>query len=155
VGKPRVLGIDPASRNAGLAVVEGEKLLYSQQILILAHKDTEELALRLAEFKNVVDLVVKAWQPALIVVEHTSVFRNMNTTKLLTYFEAMALLTAAESGILVERARTLQVRKQVCGKGKMDKADLQDWVFRKYNKTFGQDEAEAIIFALYGAQILL
>jgi len=154
ITKPRVLGIDPASRNAGLAVVEGDKLIDSAQILIPKHSTTEELMAGLMYFSDVVGEWIAKLQPALLVVEHTSVFRNMNTTKLLTYFEAMALIRAGRAGILAERARTKPARKAVCGNGNLDKAGVTDWVFRKYNRSFGEDEAEAIVFALYGYGIL-
>lgn len=151
---PRVLGIDPASRQAGLAVVEGDVLLYSEQITLAPHQNSDELAESLAIFARRVDLAIKAWQPSLIVVEHTTVFRNLNTTKLLTYYEAVALLAAAKHNILVERARTKQARKAVVGNGSMPKEQVVEWVCYKYDSKFKEDEAEAIVFALFGSTIL-
>lgn len=151
---PRVIGIDPGSRNSGLAVVEGDKLLESAQVIIKKGNSTESLAIELKRFNNIILEWMDKHQPTLLVVEHTSVMRNMNTTKLLTYFETAALMAAASYGCLVERARTKQARKVVLGKGNLDKSDVQEAIYRKYRKSFGQDESEAIVFALYGVSLL-
>jgi len=78
----------------------------------------------------------------------------MTTTKKLAYFESVALLAAAEYGILSETVRTKEARKAVLGSGTYEKDDIQMWVYKKYNKMCGQDEAEAVVFALYGTTIL-
>lgn len=152
---PRVLGIDPASKNAGLAVVEGEKLLYSYQLVIPRRgTESEELAKALYFFWEAINTNVGVWEPTLIVVEHTSYPRNLTTTKLLTYFEAMALLVAAENNCLIERVRTKQARKTVLGSGTFEKADIVTEMYNRYGEWFGPDEAEAIVFALYGTKLL-
>lgn len=152
---PRVLGIDPASKNAGLAVVEGDKLLYSCQLVIpRKNTDSETLASALEFFWNAITDLANEYQPTLIVVEHTSYPRNMTTTKLLTYFEAMALLIAAQKKCLVERVRTKQARKEVFGTGAFEKTEIVQEMNRRYDVWLGPDEAEAVVFALYGSTVL-
>ena len=152
---PRVLGIDPASKNAGLAVVEGINLLYSHQLVIPKRStESEALADSLKFFWEKIQEACGAWEPTLIVVEHTSYPRNLNTTKLLTYYEDMAILVAAQNKCLIERVRTKQARKAVLGSGTFEKADIVQEMYQRYSKWLGPDEAEAVVFALYGYSLL-
>jgi Holliday junction resolvasome RuvABC endonuclease subunit len=150
----RVIGIDPGSRYAGIAVVEDDVLLFSYQKILDKGKTSDDLAKCLYQFEKYIYRIIIEYYPSLLVVEHTSVARNMTTTKLLTYFESAALIAAGHYGILAERVRTKQARKIVMGNGNATKDDIRDWTFRKYDKMHGYDEAEAIIFALYGQSIL-
>lgn len=153
--KPRVIGIDPASKHAGIAVVENTELLDSEQLKLDIGKTTEQLAFALSDFKAEIKKWLVKYQPSLLVVENTSVPRNLHTTKILAYFEAVAMIAAAEyKACLIERARTKQARSKVFGRGDISKPEIKTILDKQYGKDFGMDEAEAIVFALYGATLL-
>lgn len=151
---PRIIGVDPGSRASGIAIVEGHKLLVSRQIIMQKAETTETLGNELKSFYLLILHLMRDYEPTLLVVEHTNVFRNMNTTKLLTYFEAAAIMAATEYGSLVERVRTKQARKAVLGRGDLDKKGVLYEIGQRYEREFKEDEAEAVVFALYGNTIL-
>lgn len=151
---PRVLGVDPASKNVGIAVVEGTELIFSEQLEIIKGDTTEALALALSDFTQEIGRWLRVYQPSLLVLENTSVQRNVNTIKMLAFFEAAIMIAGADYKCLIERVRTTQARLEVFGRGDINKAQILSNLNTRYNKKFGMDEAEAVVFALYGTRIL-
>lgn len=152
-----IIGIDPASRNCGIAVVNGADLLYSEQYktgLKTGYSD-QDLALELFIFFKVICSLIEEYNPNMLIIENTSVQRNLNTVKMLAFFEASAMMAGAVSSILCKRVRTKTARKEVCGRGNIPKEEAIQFIKDKYNRQdFGDDESEAIIFALCATNVL-
>lgn len=151
-----VLGIDPGSHNAGIAVVKDDELLYSRQVKSLTNSKWIDLDLAeyMCSFMLDIDEVIEEYEPNLMVVELTSVPTNMHTNKLLAYFEAAALISAGMYKINVKRMRTTEARKLALNNGSIKKMDAVYLIRDLYGSELTQDEAEAIIFAIAGCKLL-
>ena len=151
-----VIGVDPGSHSAGIAVVEGEELKFSMTVDSLedANWNDEELGSFMVEFMLSVQEAIDTYEPELLVVELCSVPANMHTNKLLAYWEASAIIAAAMSGIKIKRMRTKEARKAGLGKGNLKKHEAIMKIRHEYSMELSDDEAEAIVFALAGVDYL-
>jgi Holliday junction resolvasome RuvABC endonuclease subunit len=152
--RPVVIGIDPGSHTAGIAVVEENRLLFHRTVdsLTNAKWDDEMLGYYMVEFMLAVQEAIDEYDPELLVVELTSVPVNMHTNKLLAYWEACAIIAASMANINIKRLRTGEARKLVFGKGNIKKEAAVNTISSNYNIAFDENEAEAIIFALAGVK---
>lgn len=153
---PVVIGIDPGSHSAGIAVVKGNELLFSTTVdsLTGAQWEDNDLGDLMVEFMLIVQETIDQYEPELLVVELTSVPRNMHTNKLLAYWEACAIIAAAMSKIEIKRMRTSEARKLALGKGNIPKDTAVEHIKHRYlNNELTKDEAEAIVFALAGTAL--
>lgn len=150
----RVIGIDPGSRIAGIAVMFGRELKSVRRVESLKGKpyDDNDLAGYLTAFMLEIQNDIEIYEPNLLVCELTSVRNNMHTNKLLSYWEAAALIAGSMNNIQVKRFRTSEGRKIALGKScKKDIAIEQiKKMYSIANYDYGPDEAEAILFALAG-----
>lgn len=150
----RVIGIDPGSHHAGIAVVFGRELKSVRQINSLTGKayDDNDLAAYMVTFMLEIQNDIEIYEPNLLVCELCSVPTNMHTNKLLAYFEAAAMIAASMNKIEVKRMRTSESRKMALGKNYKKETAIQlikdQYETEDYN--FSNDEAEAIVFALAG-----
>lgn len=151
----RALGVDCASRKSGLAVLEGTKLLYSEPYLsgLRQGYGDRELAYELNLFKRKISSLVNEYKVDITVVELTAGFRNHQTSRMLAYFEAAAIMGAASKSKVL-RARTIKARRDAFGGGYTDKAKVIAKARKVYGKDLTEDEAEAIVFALAGIKML-
>lgn len=151
-----VCGVDPGSHSAGVAVVEGNKLLLAITVdsLTGAKWDDNNLGDYMVEFMLTVQEALDKYNPELLVIELTSVPTNMHTNKLLSYWEACAIIAASMSKINIKRVRTKEARKAVLGRGNINKKEAIKYIKEIYGDDYTEDECEAILFALYGISIL-
>lgn len=151
-----ILGVDNASKLCGIAVLEGEKLLYKEQYKtgLQPRATDEQLADALWDYYVHLSGIIFSQNIDKVVVELSGVTRNANTARLLCYFESAVLLAAKAEYISVERIRTTTVRKAVLGSGATPKGEVVARVIEKYGE-MSEDEAEAIVFALYGGGLTL
>ena len=151
----RSLGVDCASRKSGLAVLEGTKLIYHEaytSMLRPGYSD-RELAYELNLFKRRISKIVNEYNVDITVVELTAGFRNHQTSRMLSYFEAAAIMGAATKSKIL-RARTVKARRDAFGKGYTEKQKVIAKARSVYGQDLTEDEAEAIVFALAGIKQL-
>jgi Holliday junction resolvasome RuvABC endonuclease subunit len=151
-----VMGVDCASKKTGIAVMRGKNLYYNElyETMMPPNASDSELSKALYLFKKRLIYLGKTYKIKKIVVELTGVQRNTNTLRLLAYFEAIVVLVAMELNIEIERVRTTSVRKSVLGSGNIDKKQVVANVIDKYGE-MSEDEAEAVVFALKGSNLML
>jgi len=158
----RVMGIDPGSHIAGLAVVERGTCLSVRELAVRRELEGDDF-LPSALFRFYCDVLEELvdWEVALMVVEKTQVMRNADTQKKLDYFEAAAMMAAGDYGCMVEQMGTSRARKLVFGDGRFAKQRIPAEVSRILKSRgqflgvdFTEDEAEAIVFALAGELVL-
>lgn len=147
-----VMGVDCASKASGIAIMRGDKLLYSRQYKtdLPPNASDAQIARAMGLYKDVLIVLIHKYKVKRIIVELTGVTRNANTMRLLCYFESATILAAYDALTEIERIRTKSVRKRVFGDGAMDKGEVVSRIKEKYSETISEDEAEAIVFALYG-----
>ena len=146
-----VMGVDCAPKFSGIAIMKGDKLLFKRRYAtsLGANATDVQIAQAAGIFKDLLVSLVKEYDVDRVVVELTGVTRNANTMRLLCYFEAATILAAYEALAEIERIRTKSVRKRVFGDGAIDKRSVVSRIQERYGE-LSEDEAEAIVFALYG-----
>jgi Holliday junction resolvasome RuvABC endonuclease subunit len=151
-----VMGVDCASKKTGIAVMRGKNLLHHElyESMLPPNASDAELSEALFSIRKRILHLGKKYKIKKIVVELTGVQRNTNTLRLLAYFEAIVVLVAMELGVEIERIRTTSVRKSVLGSGNIDKKQVVANIIDKYGE-MGEDEAEAVVFALRGNSLTL
>lgn len=154
MSEPIVIGIDPGSHSAGIAVMKGNELLFSTTVdsLTGAQWQDSDLGDLMVEFMLIVQETIDQYEPELLVVELTSVPTNMHTNKLLAYWEACAIIAASMSKINIKRMRTSEARKEGLGKGNLKKHEAVMKIRHEYSMELSEDEAEAIVFAKAGVE---
>lgn len=153
-----VIGIDPGSHVAGIAVVKDGELKSVRQVKSLNNKpyDDYDLASYMTSFMLEVQEDIDIYEPDLLTCELCSVPTNMHTNKLLAYWEAAAMIAAAMNSIDVKRFRTSEARRRALGKNS-SKEKATELIKNKYQTSdyeMSDDEAEAIVFALAGVDFL-
>ncbi len=151
----RALGVDCASRKSGLAVLEGTKLLHHEAYnsLLRSGYSDRELAYELNQFAKRVRTLVNEYNVDITVVELTAGFRNHQTSRMLAYFEAAAIMGACNKSKIM-RARTVKARRDAFGQKFVEKQKVIAKSRSIYGKDLTEDEAEAIVFALAGIKQL-
>jgi len=151
-----VMGVDCASKKTGIAIMDNTYLLYSElyDSELPPNCTDEQLSRALFRLRKRLRHLGKKFKINKIVVELTGVTRNTNTLRLISYFEAIVVLVATELNIEIERTRTTSVRKSVFGAGNIHKSDVVAQIMDIYGE-MSEDEAEAIVFALKGNQLIL
>ena len=123
----RVLGVDPGSRFMGYGVVEEKrgKLLHVGHGVIKVD-ESAPLALRLKDLHAALAEALARYRPDAVAVEGLFTFRNARSALVLGHARGVALLAAAQAGLVVHEYAPAKVKKSVGAGG----ADGKDAVAR-------------------------
>jgi len=125
-----ILGVDPGFDRIGVAILEKEKVLFSDCIQTnrkLPHSE------RLLEIGKVIKKVIKKWNPTTLAIE--SLFFNQNITNALKVSEARGIIIyeAMEAGLEICEYSPQAVKIAVTGYGKTDKTQMATMVKKLVN----------------------
>lgn len=153
----RIVGIDPSSTCAGIAlVVDGEPTM----LAAWDRPKNGSSAARLTEYFVWLRGWVSMNKPDLACVEFLSVERNAQTTRVVSHYQAASVIACKLKGVVVVEARVSSARKAVLGDGSLAK----EVVFEKMRIRYpalefgrfahgGGDRADALVLALAGPAI--
>lgn len=152
----RVLGIDPSSTSTGLAVVTDGK-----PEVIGAYRPEGKTALdRLFNFYAFIENLSSGLKPDVAGIEELTIFRNKNTTRVLSHFQAAGAIACQKAGAKVTWIRPAVARRTVF-KRNLDKQGAYERIvkwFPDYTfKPFGQggdDETDALVLALSAPRLV-
>ena len=120
-----ILGIDPGSLIAGVAVVEVEgatlRGLHLGEIRVPAKVPLEQ---RLYRIFVEIGKLVERFHPAVMVLEDTFFARNMHTAFVIGQARAAAMMAAAQHDIPIQLYAPAEVKKAVAGFGSADKTQV-------------------------------
>lgn len=146
----RILGVDPGSRAAGYAVVEGN----GQQACVLDHGVIRvpanlPLAERLVRLHSELRAVVERNQPSEAAVEEVFTAHNPRSALVLGQARGVLMLAAADRCEVFEYSARA-VKKAVVGYGQADKTQVASMVKMLLGlpKVPAQDAADAMAIAL-------
>lgn len=144
-----VLGVDPSSGKSGLAIWDGQKVIYRS--VWIASK-TRSLPGNLAAFALEVEKLCGKHKVEKVMIEKVSVSWNVNTIRKIAYFEAAAMLAAKMNGVdKIEQINVTSARKKVLGNGGLSKIESNELIRKKVNdQLMGPDEADAVLLAMAG-----
>ena len=124
----KILAIDPGTRYMGIALLDGEKLIYHGVNVISSEKSPKE---KLKEGREIILRLIKDYKPNVLVVER-SFFANNRTASLLHTFIKEIIVIGKRKGIKVVSYATSTVRNFICGNGRADKRTLSEVIVSKY-----------------------
>jgi crossover junction endodeoxyribonuclease RuvC len=125
------LGIDPGTARCGFGVValdEGRLRLVDAGVIRTESDGTD--AERLRALHGALLKLLSLHHPQRVGVERLFFQRNVQTAMAVGQARGVALLAAAEAGLLVDEPTPNEVKQAVCGNGAADKAQVAAMVAR-------------------------
>ena len=124
----RFLAIDPGTREMGIAVLEGTKLVYHGVLVIRRGKSPRETLERAC--KSVARLI-EDFRPQVLAIEKTFVRRNRHTALLNVVADEIVVL-AKQSRLQVIGLSPSAVKKGICGDGWASKEEVAKAVLTRF-----------------------
>lgn len=128
----RVLGIDPGLTRCGVGVVEG---VPGRPCTLVAYHVVrtdpgDGLPLRLLRLETELNALVGQYEPESVAVERVFAQHNVRTVMGTAQASAVAVLSGARRGIVVETYTPSEVKAAITGSGTADKAQMITMVQR-------------------------
>lgn len=147
----RVLAIDPAIRNTGYALLEGDvrrPTVLAYDVISIPQKIPQSAAL--AAVRAHLAGVISQWQPEQVAVEGIIYVQSHQTAISMGAARAAALIAAADFGLEVYEYAPRKVKMAVVGNGNADKSQVAFMVraLLGLNVTPPADAADALAIAL-------
>jgi crossover junction endodeoxyribonuclease RuvC len=146
------LGIDPGTAVCGFGVVsleDGRLRLVDAGVVRTAQGETDAERLRLLH--AALTAIVAQHRPARIGVERLFFQRNVQTAMVVGQARGIALLVAAEAGLVVDEPTPNEVKQAVCGNGAADKVQVAAMVARLLDTSLAgvaDDATDALAVAI-------
>ncbi|MEK7950050.1 crossover junction endodeoxyribonuclease RuvC [Luteolibacter soli] len=147
----RVLAIDPAVRNTGYAVVEGDgHKAHALAFDVISIPDRLPQSAALAAVRTHLRNVIEKYQPDEVAVEGIIYVQSHRTAISMGAARAAALIAAADAGLSVYEYAPMKVKMAVTGKGKADKQQVAFMVraLLGLSETPPHDAADALAIGL-------
>jgi len=146
----RVLAVDPAIRNTGYAIVEGEvskPIALDYGTITIPKKIPQSQALAAVK-TNLLNLI-KKWEPDEIAVEGIIFVQSYKTAITMGAARATALIAAADSGIQIYEFAPKKIKQALTGNGNASKEQvaLMARIVYKLKETPASDAADALAIA--------
>lgn len=147
----RILAIDPAIRNTGYAVIEGDHRSHKALdygVIAIPKRIPQSQAL--AAVRSGLSNQIKKWEPDEIAVEGIIYVQSHRTAISMGAARAAALIAAADHGLNVFEYAPRKVKQAVVGKGAADKQQVAFMVraLLGLSETPPHDAADALAIAL-------
>jgi crossover junction endodeoxyribonuclease RuvC len=147
----RVLAIDPAIRNTGYAVIEGDHRsarVITYEVIRIPQAIPQSAAL--AAVRTHLMHVIQTHEPDEVAVEGIIYVQSHKTAISMGAARAAALIAAADAGLKVYEYAPSKAKKAVVGNGKADKAQVAFMIraLLGLSETPPHDAADALAIAL-------
>ena len=126
--KAKILAIDPGTKEMGIALLDGEKIIYHGVKVIPSDRSPNE---KLKEGREIILRLIKDYKPDVLVVER-SFFANNRTASLLHIFINEIRAIGKKKGIRVISYAPSTVRKRIAGNGRASKEELSVIIVSKF-----------------------
>ncbi len=147
----RVLAIDPAVRNTGYAIVEGDQnkqRAIDYGVISIPAKIPQSGAL--AAVRTGLQNLITQYEPDVVAVEAIIYVQSVRTAISMGAARAAAMIAAADSGLECYEYAPKKIKKAVVGNGNADKAQVAFMVraLLGLSETPPHDAADAIAIAI-------
>lgn len=149
----RIVAIDNATEKVGISVFDNKKLVFYHLFVIEGDTITRLLKNR----KMIEDVVIKQWEPDLIVFEDIQYQNNIQTFKTLAMLLGNSLVSSRAANLKYETVLSKTWRSHFMINGKtrvVQKKEAIDKVKSMYNIDVNDDIAEAILLGKYAVDCL-
>ena len=147
----RVLGIDPGTVMTGYGVVEGPTGVRLVDCGTLRFPTRVPIERRLWSIFEGICGLIESHQPDAVAIEEPFVGINVRSAFMIGRAQAVAVLAAARSGLPTAYYSPAEVKQQVCGYGRSDKAQVRTMVMLELGakgSNLGTDATDALAIAL-------
>lgn len=154
----RVLGIDPSSSITGNALIR-----HNGEERLLEHTNVWKKNPKWSAPRNLYDYYVwqcdeiKGCNPDLVSIESLSVVRSAKTTRVLSHYQAAAVLAAKTCRVTVVEMRVSSARLEALGRGNASKDEAHEMVKKLFpghkflaKSSGGYDETDAAVLGVAG-----
>lgn len=147
----RVLAVDPAVRNTGYAVLEGDPR--APKVLdfgVISIPKAQAQSVALSAVRSHLYNLMKKWQPDEVAVEGIIYVQSHQTAISMGAARAAALIAAADHGLKIYEYAPRKVKMAVVGKGTADKDQVAFMVraLLQLSETPPADAADALAIAM-------
>ncbi len=147
----KVLAIDPAVRNTGYAILEGDhqqQIVHDFGVISIPAKIPQSGAL--AAVHTSISNLIKKWQPDEVAVEDIIFVQSHRTAISMGAARAASLIAGAQAGMKIYEYSPRKVKQVVTGNGAADKKQVAFMVraLLKLAETPPHDAADAIAIAI-------
>jgi crossover junction endodeoxyribonuclease RuvC len=147
----RVLAVDPAVRNTGYAVLEGEARQPTVLDFGVIHVPQEHSqSAALSAIRSHLFHLIKKWEPEEVAVEGIIYVQSHKTAIAMGAARAAALIAAADNGLKIYEYAPRKVKMAVVGKGTATKEQVAFMVraLLQLRETPPSDAADALAIAM-------
>ncbi len=125
----RILGIDPGFADMGFGVVE-EKAGQYQALAYgsLRTKPKQPFADRLFFLSQELEKLIRQYTPQIMAIEELFFFKNVKTALQVGQARGVAILTAAQAGLIIKEFTPLEIKQAVAAYGRAEKRQVQEMV---------------------------
>ena len=143
----RIVAIDNATKNMGIAVFDNGKLVH-QELKELMGETIERM---LQNRQYIQNTIINKWKPDLVVLEDIQSQKNIQIFKTLAMLLGSTIILLKECGIPYELVGSTKWRSHfmISGERVSDKAQAIDLVMQMYGIVVTDDVAEAILIGKY------
>jgi crossover junction endodeoxyribonuclease RuvC len=124
----KILAIDPGTRELGIALLQGGRLLYHGVETVKKKKSPHET---LKEGRKIILRLINDFKPQVMVVEKTFFANNRNSALLNVFFDEIKAV-GKRKGLKVISYAPNTVKKRICGNGRASKEDVAKVIVSKY-----------------------
>jgi len=125
---PKILAIDPGTRNMGIAFMDNGQLIYQAVKTIDKHKSPHDT---LKEGRKIIYRLINDFKPQVLVFEK-AFFKNNKTAALLNVFADEIQVIGKRKRLKVVGYAPRQLKKLFCGNGRASKQEVAWVVISKY-----------------------
>ena len=154
---PKILAIDPGTKNLGVAFFDGNELIY-HGVKTIKHMKLPHDTLK--EGRRIMARMIDDFRPNILVVEKTFFANNKNSALLNVFVDEIQAI-GKRKGLIVYSFAANTVRKQICSNGSSSKdevakvivsyyPDLKPYLTsdRKWKETYHRNMFDAIALGL-------
>jgi crossover junction endodeoxyribonuclease RuvC len=147
-----ILGVDPGTIVMGYGIIDGT----DSDVTLIAYgairtKDHSAIAEKLSLLYKELTSIIKKYKPQAVAVEQPFVAKNVNSALAVGRAQAVAILAAANAGLLSFEYTPAQVKQRVANYGASSKEQIQEMVRLQLglqNVPEPNDAADALAVAL-------
>lgn len=145
-----ILGIDPGSRITGFGVIQAGASKHRYITSGCIRLKSDKAALNLHQIFEALGEIIKKYQPAESAIEQIFMHRNPNSAIKLGQARGVAMLSAANHGLIVAEYSARQIKQSVVGYGAARKEQVQHMVCQllQLSGTPQADAADALAVAI-------
>src|SRR3989304_8433051 len=124
----KILAIDPGTREMGVALLEGGKLIHYGVKVIKSRPSPHE---KLKEGRKIILRLINDFRPDVLVVEKTFFANNRNSSLLNVFVDEIKAI-GKRKGLRVVSYAPNTVKMIICGNGRASKEELAKVIVPKY-----------------------